>query len=71
MGFFQSPVQFKELLPANEAFRDPIRQEIDRRLMTEVLGLDNECVEQLAIIRNQWCREPTVIGTKSTGPDDI
>ena len=61
----------KELLPANEAFRDPIRQEIDRRLMTEVLGLDNECVEQLAIIRNQWCREPTVIGTKSTGPDDI
>lgn len=55
------------LLPANEAYRDPVRQELDRRLLTEVLGLDGTAVEQLAILRNQWCMEPTVAGTKSTG----
>ena len=59
----------KPLLPTNEAYRDPVRQELDRRLLTEVLGLDEEAVEQLAILRNQWCREPTVTGTKRTGPD--
>ncbi len=59
----------KPLLPTNEAWRDPVRQELDRRLLTEVLGLDDSAVEQLAILRNQWCREPTVTGTKKTGPD--
>ena len=60
----------KSLLPANEAYRDPVRLEMDRRLLTEVLGLDEAAVEQLAILRNQWCREPTVTGTKKTGPDN-
>ena len=60
----------KRMLPANEAWRDPVRQELDRRLLTEVLGLDDTAVEQLAILRNQWCREPTVTGTKKTGPPD-
>ena len=54
------------MLPANEAYRDPVRQEIDRRILTEVLGLDDESVEQLAILRDQWCAEPTVTGTKKT-----
>ena len=58
------------MLPANEAYRDPVRQELDHRLMTEVMGLDDSAVEQLAILRNQWCREPTVTGTKNTGPVD-
>ena len=55
------------MLPANEAYRDSVRQELDRRIITEVLGLDDESVEQLAILRNQWCAEPTVTGTKKTG----
>ena len=58
------------MLPTNEAYRDPVRQELDHRLMTEVLGLDDSAVEQLAILRNQWCREPTVTGIKTTGPVD-
>ncbi len=60
----------ESLLPTNEAYRDPIRQELDRRLLTEVLGLDQTSVEQLGILRNQWCSEPTVSGSKSTGPDN-
>ncbi len=50
------------LLPPAQAKHDPIRQEIDRRLLTEVLQLDESTVDQLAILRNQWCAEPTVTG---------
>ena len=57
----------ERMLAANEAYRDPVRQELDRRLLVEVLGLDDAAVEQLAILRNQWCMEPTVTGGKSTG----
>ena len=46
-----------------------MRQELDWRLMTQVLELDGRAVEQLGILRRQWCREPTVVGTKGTGPD--
>ena len=60
-------LQEQVMLPANEAYRDPVRQELDRRILTVVLGLDDESVEQLAILRNQWCAEPTVTGTKKTG----
>ena len=57
----------ERMLPANEAYRDPVRQELDRRLLVAVLDLDDTAVEQLAILRNQWCMEPTVTGGKSTG----
>ena len=56
----------ERMLPANEAYRDPVRQELDRRVLTEVLMLDDDSVKQLAIMRNQWCAEPTVTGTKKT-----
>ena len=61
-------LQEQTLLPANEAWRDPIRQELDRRLLTEVLELDDQSAEQLDILRRQWCSEPTVTSTKKTGP---
>ena len=57
----------ERMLPANEAYRDPVRHEIDRRFLVDVLGLGEESVEQFAILRNQWCAEPTVTGTKKTG----
>ena len=57
----------QDMLPANEAYRDPVRQELDNRLLTEVLGLDDSAPAQLNILRNQWCAEPTVNGTKKTG----
>lgn len=60
----------KPMLPANESWRDPVRQDLDRRLLTEVLNLDAAAVEQLAIFRLQWCKEPTVTSAKKTGPPD-
>lgn len=74
-GRLQAAVQIyddlcqEKMLPANEAYRDPVRQELDLRLLTEVLGLGAAAAEQLAILRYQWCLEPTVTGTKSTGPE--
>ena len=61
-------LQERTMLPANEAWRDAVRQELDRRLFNEVLGLDDKAVEQLGILRQQWCSEPTVTSTKKTGP---
>ena len=58
----------KVMLPPNEAWRDPVRQELDARLFTEVLGLDESDVERFETFRNQWCAEPSVTGTKGTGP---
>ena len=55
------------MLPANEAYRDPVRHEIDRRFLTDVLALDDDAVEQFGILREMWCAEPTVTGAKRTG----
>ena len=61
-------LQTEVLKPANQAWEDDIRKKLDQRLFTEVLNLDNNAVEQLDIIRRQWCSEPTVTSTKGTGP---
>ena len=37
----------KKMLPANESYRDPVRQELDRRIITELLNLDDKEAEQL------------------------
>ena len=49
----------ERLLPASEVYRDPVRQEVDRRLLTEVLMLNDQAVNAFTILRNQWCAEPT------------
>ena len=54
------------LLPACQAYRDPVRQEMDRRILAEVLMLDDHAVESFTILRNQWCAEPTVSAGKKT-----
>ena len=58
----------REFLPANEAYRDPARHELDRRVLLDLFGLSEEILEPLAVLRNQWCAEPTVHGGKSTRP---
>ena len=63
-------LQEQTLLPTNEAWRDAVRQKLDQRLLNDVLGLDDKAVEQLDILRRQWCSEPTVTSTKKTGPPD-
>ena len=52
------------MLPANEAWHDPVRQELDRRLLRDVLGLPRQALRSIEELRNQWCMEPTVMGRK-------
>ena len=62
---------FKErsFLPANEAYHDENRKDLDRRVLfgpESVLGLDSSLEEGLNVLRDQWCAEPSVHGGKST-----
>ena len=59
-------LKHKAFLPANEAHQDLVRQELDRRLLIEVLGYDASTVSQLELLCHQWCLEPSVGGTKKT-----
>lgn len=57
-----------EFLPANEAYHDPARQALDQALLIDLLGLPESILQPLALLRRQWCAEPTVHGGKSTRP---
>lgn len=58
----------REFLPANEAYRDPTRQALDEELAKRVLHLPTAALAGLARLRDLWCREPSVHGTKATRP---
>ena len=62
--------RFKDrpFLPANEAYRDETRQALDAAVLVELLGLPPSILEPLAVLRTQWCSEPTVHGGKATRP---
>ncbi len=59
----------KEFLPANEAYCDDVRQDLDRAVLRDLLHLPEEALEPLTILRNQWCAEPSVHGGKKTRID--
>ena len=59
----------KQLLPANEAYRDETRKALDRTLLfgiASILQLDPALEEGLDLLRKQWCAEPSVHGGKGT-----
>ena len=65
----------EEFLPANEAYRDPTRKSLDHAVLIDVLGLhraadadESEIMESMDVLREQWCREPSVHGGKPTQP---
>ena len=53
----------EEFLPAHRAAEDPAR-ELDRLVLGEALGFEPEAMEQVALLRQKWCAEPTVHGGK-------
>ena len=58
-----------QFLPANEAYRDNSRKELDYRVLIDVLGLPSSVLEPLDVLRLKWCMEPSVHGGKRTAPD--
>ena len=59
----------RPLLPANEAYHDKARQALDQAVLVDVLGLPSSVLDPLAVVRTQWCSEPTVHGGKATRPE--
>ena len=58
-----------QFMPANEAYRDEMRQALDRALLIDVLELPSDILPALDHVRLQWCSEPTVHGGKNTAPE--
>lgn len=56
----------KEFLPANEAYKDQSRIDLDQAFMIDVLGFSGQEMDALSTLRDQWCFEPSVHGGKST-----
>ncbi len=59
----------RPFLPANEAYRDPTRRALDEAVLGDLVGLPASILDSLALLRTQWCAEPTVHGGKSTRPE--
>ncbi len=55
-------------LPANEAYQDQSRKDLDKAILVTLLGGQEQLLENLAILRDQWCAEPSVHGGKITHP---
>ena len=58
----------RPMLPANEAYRDEARQELDEAMLCRVLGLPTTILDPLGTLRLQWSAEPSVHGSKKTRP---
>ncbi len=54
----------RNLRLAHEAADDPVRHRLDEAVLGEMLGLSDQVLEQLAVLREQWCAEPSVHGGK-------
>ena len=65
-GIFER-MKARSFLPANEAYRDETRKELDAALFS-MLGFGQELLEALEVVRLKWCCEPSVHGGKSTRP---
>ena len=59
----------RTLLSANEAYGDEVRKELDRAVLIDLLGLSDEILEPLELLRLQWCSESSVHGGKQTRPN--
>ena len=56
----------RPFLAANESWRDPMRIELDQKVITRVLNMGPEATLAVQHIRDQWCLEPTVQGNKGS-----
>ena len=59
-------LKYQRMLPFNECDHDPVREELDRCLLTEVLGITSDNVlESMQTLREMLCAEPSIHGAKN------
>ena len=59
----------KELKPAYLADADPNRALLDRRVVCDLLGFDEDVYEGVRRLSAKWCAEPSVHGGKARPTD--
>ena len=52
-------------LAASDAWQDPARMDLDRRVLQDVLGLDDQAMERARELTERWCLEPSVQGKRA------
>ena len=58
-------LKYERMLPFNECDHDSVREELDRCLLTEVLGITSDNVpESMQTLREMLCAEPSIHGGK-------
>ena len=63
-------LKYKRMLPVNECAHDPVRKELDRCLLTEVLGITSDNVlASMQTLREMLCAEPSIHGGKQSKCD--
>ncbi|MDE0086083.1 MAG: hypothetical protein OXU23_10255, partial [Candidatus Poribacteria bacterium] len=63
-------LKYQRMLPFNECDHDPVREELDRCLLTEVLGITSDNVlESMQTLREMLCAEPSIHGGKKSTCD--
>ena len=63
-------LKYKRMLPVNECDHDPVRKELDRCLLTEVLGITSDTVlKSMQTLREMLCAEPSIHGGKKSKCD--
>ena len=61
--------QHKELKPAYLADADPSRALLDRRVVCDLLGFDEDVYRGVRLLAAKWCAEPSVHGGKARPKD--
>ena len=63
-------LKHKKMLPFNQMDEDPVRHELDRLLLSDVLGITEserpDVHEGLALLRKMLCKEPSIHGGKKS-----
>ena len=60
-------LKYKRMLPVNECNHDPVRKELDRCLLAEVLGITSDDVlKSMQTLREMLCAEPSIHGGKKS-----
>ncbi len=63
-------LKYQRMLPFNECDHDSVRAELDRCLLTEVLGITSDNVlESMQTLREMLCAEPSIHGGKQSTCD--
>ena len=63
-------LKYKRMLPVNECKHDPVREDLDRCLLTAVLGITSDTVlASMQTLREMLCAEPSIHGGKQSKCD--